>query len=304
MFSKVKQHISSNRGKYGTAVGAGAAYGASQIPTVVDNVPILANQAIYNGMVKGNNLLQSGKEAIGMNAGPKVNQDEIDMVNDYYNSPLAKVYNPTPGQMIQAGNSTNEFINDTKDNYNNATGYIVDKYNQAKDYIGESTVSTHTINIKQALLEGYTAQEITEAVHANHPHLDKRKLERTASERINLANDISNYRRNRDEYRNNKGKIGEIETNVTVDPNTSPTYKQLSQRKANQFDNRARSVSQTGGFFKRSPLIDFMGDVVVNRPKEDKTTIGKLFNLPNYISDTESINKIRTKPRIISSAKK
>lgn len=172
MFSKVKQHISNNRGKYGTAVGAGAAYGASQIPTVVDNVPILANQAIYNGMVKGNNLLQSGKEAIGMNAGPKVNQDEIDMVNGYYNSPLAKVYNPTPGQMIQAGNSTNEFINNTKDNYHNATGYVVDKYNQAKDYIGESTVSTHTINIKQALLEGYTAQEIVEAVYNTSNFLD------------------------------------------------------------------------------------------------------------------------------------
>lgn len=264
MFSKVKQHISSNRGKYGTAVGAGAAYGASQIPTVVDNVPILANQAIYNGMVKGNNLLQSGKEAIGMNAGPKVNQDEIDMVNDYYNSPLAKVYNPTPGQMIQAGNSTNEFINDTKDNYNNATGYVVDKYNQAKDYIGESTVSTHTINIKQALLEGYTAQEIVEAVHADQGLLDRqysRGEGSKSSARDAAAQRILDIRKNRDNAR---------ESGL--------------HDKANFLDNEARASSYDPR--KAAPIARYFEN---ERKDIQKDKIKPL---------------ISSKPRIISSAKK
>lgn len=243
MFSKVKQHISNNRGKYGTAVGAGAAYGASQIPTVADNVPILANQAIYNGMVKGNNLLQSGKEAIGMNAGPKVNQDEIDMVNGYYNSPLAKVYNPTPGQMIQAGNSTNEFINDTKDNYNNATGYVADKYNQAKDYLGESTMYQNTINIKQALLEGYTAQEIVEAVHVNHPELNKNNSN-NINNRANLAHLINKKRRDRDYYRQDTRYPNGSQNYVAA---SNPFEARSNQAKANHYDNEARVSSQLGG---------------------------------------------------------
>lgn len=232
MFSKVKQHISNNRGKYGTAVGAGAAYGASQIPTVADNAPILANQAIYNGMVKGNNLLQSGKEAIGMNAGPKVNQDEIDMVNGYYNSPLAKVYNPTPGQMIQAGNATNEFINDTKDNYNNATGYVVDKYNQAKDYLGESTMSTYTINIKEALLEGYTAQEIVEAVHAGTVYEKGTPLGKL--NRPGLAQSIKSSRDIRD-MANGKGNRSVAEVfKIPTDKNIANLHDNTSRLKSKE----------------------------------------------------------------------
>ena len=32
------------------------------------------------------------------------------------------------------------------------------------------------INIKQLILEGYSYEEITEAVHANHPNLNKKVL--------------------------------------------------------------------------------------------------------------------------------
>ena len=31
------------------------------------------------------------------------------------------------------------------------------------------------INIKQLILEGYSYDEITEAVHANHPNLNKKR---------------------------------------------------------------------------------------------------------------------------------
>lgn len=156
------------------------------------------------------------------------------------------------------------------------------------------------IPIKQALLEGYNIEAITEmAVHANHSHLNKRNLENTAAERINLAKDILDHRRTRDDYRSNIRNFSKIESNVPVDPKTSLTQKQLNQRRANLFDNKARSISQTGGLFNRSK---FVGGVF-NRPIEDKTSIGKLFGLPNYVSEDEAHKKNLMKPRLISSAK-
>ena len=67
------------------------------------------------------------------------------------------------------------------------------------------------INIKQMILEGYSYEEITEAVHANHPQLDKsrfkdKKLSYSDGKKIeqnrkSLANDISHSRRQRDDIR-------------------------------------------------------------------------------------------------------
>ena len=37
------------------------------------------------------------------------------------------------------------------------------------------------IPIKQALLEGYTLETIIEAIHANHPQLNKRRLKDPAT---------------------------------------------------------------------------------------------------------------------------
>lgn len=150
------------------------------------------------------------------------------------------------------------------------------------------------VEIKKALLEGTSPEAITEAVHANHPHLDKRRFELNALKRDKLANDISEYRRYRDQYRNN------IEQNGEVLPHTSPTDKLRNNRRANEFDNKARGISQTGGLFSKE---NFLGEVGINRPKEDRSTIGKVLNLPIYSSVSESINKQRSKPRIISSAK-
>jgi hypothetical protein len=49
------------------------------------------------------------------------------------------------------------------------------------------------IQIKQALLEGYSPEVIVEAVHANHPGLDKRNPE-TKANRDSLAKDIKAVR--------------------------------------------------------------------------------------------------------------
>ena len=48
------------------------------------------------------------------------------------------------------------------------------------------------INIKQLILEGYSYEEITEAVHANHPNLNKKGTERSLIGKLNrqeLADD-------------------------------------------------------------------------------------------------------------------
>ena len=67
------------------------------------------------------------------------------------------------------------------------------------------------INIKKALLEGHTPEVIVEAVHANHPHLDKKPgtpgdthnktgdwLHNVKDYRNELAKDIRAHRTKRD----------------------------------------------------------------------------------------------------------
>lgn len=95
------------------------------------------------------------------------------------------------------------------------------------------------IEIKKALLEGYSYEEITEAVHANHPNLNKKNPENSEN-RKKLVDDIRKSRRTRDEYRKEAANI------------PYGGYKRELNQKANYYDNNARGESQTGG---KSPVF-------------------------------------------------
>ena len=135
------------------------------------------------------------------------------------------------------------------------------------------------INIKQMILEGYSYDEITEAIHANHKHLNKKLLKDPTTSyvegkeieknRKSLANDISHSRRQRDDLRNS-----------VVDGGGSADQKRERNQGANYFDNFARARSQTGG-----KGMDYAKDL-----KE--------------FSYSEKDKIIKNVPRIISSANK
>ena len=137
------------------------------------------------------------------------------------------------------------------------------------------------IPIKQALLEGYTLEAIVEAVHANHPHLNKsrfkdKNLTYSAGKEIEknrsaLADNIKRMRSSRDNARK------EDTTMVKSFLLTSPELKEIKNRDANFKDNEARAKSQTGGFGSANELKHF--------------------------DDQKYMRIMRNVPRIISSAK-
>ena len=100
--------------------------------------------------------------------------------------------------------------------------------------------------IKKALLEGYTLEAIVEAVHANHPQLDKRRLKDPATSykegkeivqnRKKLTDNIKTFRGNRDITREFAAEGGRSADNVRE-----------NTQSANYWDNHARAISQTGG---------------------------------------------------------
>ena len=134
------------------------------------------------------------------------------------------------------------------------------------------------INIKQMILEGYSFDEITEAVHVNHNHLNKKILKdpktsyvegkKIEQNRKALADSLKEGRHTRDEYRKKAAASG----------GSDPIY---TTQEANHIDNLTRSVSQSGGI-KNYRL-----------PKELK-----------YVNDQKADEISRTVPRVISSAKK
>ena len=134
------------------------------------------------------------------------------------------------------------------------------------------------LNIKQLILEGYSYEEITEAVHANHKHLDKKILKdpktsyvegkKIEKNRKELADSLKDGRRTRDEYRKKAAASG----------GSDPIY---TTQEANHIDNLTRTVSQSGGI-KNYRL-----------PKELK-----------YVNDQKADEILRAVPRVISSAKK
>ena len=101
------------------------------------------------------------------------------------------------------------------------------------------------IQIKQLILEGYSYDEITEAVHANHNDLNKKRLKdptisyvegkRIEQNRKSLANDISHSRRQRDDLRKSVVDGGSVD------------QKRERNQGANYWDSDARVKSQTGG---------------------------------------------------------
>ena len=135
------------------------------------------------------------------------------------------------------------------------------------------------IEIKKALLEGYSLESIVEAVHANHPNLNKRRLKDPTTSYIagkeieknrkSLVTDIKSMRGLRDDLRKNAADGKGSEHNVRA-----------RTQEANLFDNNARAKSQIGG----------EGSI--------RAVELKHFNFP------EALKTIQNAPRIISSAKK
>ena len=111
------------------------------------------------------------------------------------------------------------------------------------------------INIKQLILEGYTFAEITEAIHANHKHLDKKNPENSKN-RQELAKTIKSYRAARDEVRQDRRyPDGSRNYGAPVDPQKFENY----QARANKNDNQARVVSQQGHDAALSLANEFAG---------------------------------------------
>ena len=135
------------------------------------------------------------------------------------------------------------------------------------------------INIKQLILEGYSYEEITEAVHVNHSYLNKSRLKDPTisyvegkgieKNRKELADKIKESRSDRD-----------ITRKIAANGKESADKARASHQVANFFDNVARARSQTGG-----------------------ATPGSTVEAKNF--DYNKLNKILDRvPRIISSANK
>ena len=141
------------------------------------------------------------------------------------------------------------------------------------------------INIKQMILEGYSYEEITEAVHANHKHLNKRNPENSKN-RQELAKTIKSYRVARDEVRQDKRyPDGSRNYGAPVDPQKFENY----QARANKYDNQARVVSQQGHDAALSLANEFAG------LRDGHSNRGRI-NAP-YMASAGY-------PRVIASAKK
>ena len=171
IINKVKEHISSNRGKYGAAAGAGAMYGASKIDSP------LVNQAGFNILAKGQNLALDAADKIDPRATTalndlgmhKIRQEDIDASNALYNSGVAKYINPNPIDMVNANEHSTEIYNRAMAMKANAQDALVNAKNQGQDYIDqginyikglnpftENTIpgKTMQIPIKKILTEG------------------------------------------------------------------------------------------------------------------------------------------------------
>ena len=95
------------------------------------------------------------------------------------------------------------------------------------------------IPIKQALLEGYDLESIVEAVHANHPNLNKRRLKDPATS----YTDGKAIEQNRKELRDNI----KVSRGFRDDLRKSNAMGKETAKDANYWDNDARGKSQTGG---------------------------------------------------------
>ena len=130
------------------------------------------------------------------------------------------------------------------------------------------------IEIKKALLEGHTPEVIVEAVHINHPPLNKNALKdpktsyvdgkNIESNRKALANDINSNRSLRDIFRKSK-----------------------DNKNANYYDNGAREKSQR----------------VIPYGANDKNFTTGIAKELSHFPDNEMKKVKEATPRLISSAK-
>ena len=127
------------------------------------------------------------------------------------------------------------------------------------------------IEIKKALLEGYTLESISEAIHANHKHLDKRRLKDPATS----YTDGKAIEQNRKELRDNI----KVSRGFRDDLRKSNAMGKETAKDANYWDNDARGKSQTAG---------------------DSALLSEELRPLNF-SKTDKI--LRNVPRIISSAR-
>ena len=119
------------------------------------------------------------------------------------------------------------------------------------------------INIKNAILEGYTLEAIVEAVHANHP--DYSKKTGLSSKRNELKDRILETRKD------------------------SKFMKKFGENQAsNLLDNKARAISQNP--YNAFPVEQSREAQNFNKHPESQ----------NYSTNTEAF---QNKPRVISSAK-
>lgn len=324
IIDRVKNHISDNRGKYGAIAGAGAMYGASKIDS-----PLL-NQAGFNVLAKGQNLALDVADKIDPRATValndlgmhKIRQEDIDDSNALYNSGVAKFINLNPVDMVNANEHSTEVYNKAMAAKASAQDALISAKNQGHDYIDqgvnyikglnpftENTIPGKTIQIeiKKALLEGYAPEVIVEAVHANHPTLDKNKPENKIN-RMLLKDDIKSSRTQRDISRSNAKKYEELSEKISkpiINQTINLPLKQadsivsdvknpfinksrLENNRANYYDNLARVVSITNDYNKFSNEND-----PVRIAKGIKKTHSDMINLsefkPRHISFAEEI---------------
>ena len=163
------------------------------------------------------------------------------------------------------------------------------------------------LNIKQLILEGYSYEEITEAVHANHPELNKKggnfgkKIYRQE-----LADDLKNIRVQRDMarkaangYQTISDKISkpiiadtinlplvQADKIVTTTRNPFLLKANNAHKKANYYDNLSRVISSSNEY---------------NKYINENDPIRILKNIPKTRTNIENMSE--SQPRIISSAK-
>lgn len=176
ILDKVKNHISDNRGKYGMATGAGAAYGISQLP----DAPVLVNKVGMNILAHGQNLALDTADKIGygreqlQNLGleNKIRPEDIQASNEFYDSKLGQAINPGASNMVNAMEQSSKLYNKVQEAKAQAQDVVQQTQDQGNDYLAQGVNYVKSLNpfqentiilpIKQAIVEGYLPETLLE----------------------------------------------------------------------------------------------------------------------------------------------
>ena len=191
IIDSIKNHISNNRGKYGTVAGGGGVIG---LQYASDNAPNTINKAAFNAMAKGQNLALDTADKIGygkeqlQNLGlqNQIRPEDIQAGNEVYDSNLGKFINPSPSDILNAAEHSSKTFNDVQEAkaqaqnvVQQAKAQVGDTINQGIEYVkGLNPFNENTINIpiKSMLLEGCSALDITGVIMENVGPWDRHKL--------------------------------------------------------------------------------------------------------------------------------